>query len=143
MNAGRSGGGSELVSPRRLLHERLTGIIIETFYAVYNELGYGFLESVYRKAMAIALTERGLLVALEAPLEVRFRGQVVGVFRADILVEDRIIVELKASRRVGPEDEAQLLNYLKSTDLEVGLLLHFGPKPTFKRIVMSRAQREG
>lgn len=130
--------GSGLVAPSKLRHGGLTGSIIATFYDVYNELGYGFFESVYRRSLAIALVERGLHVALEAGIEVRFHGHVVGEFRADLLVEDRVILELKAAPRLRGEDGLQLLNYLRATDLEVGLLLHFGPRPSFQRFIMSR-----
>jgi GxxExxY protein len=110
-------------------HEELTGKIIKIFYDVYNELGYGFLESVYEKAMAIALRATDLQAEPQKPIEVWFRGKQVGDFAADILVESLVLLELKAARALDSSHEAQLLNYLRATEFEVGLLLNFGPKP--------------
>lgn len=120
-----------------LFEEALTRRIIGAFYDVYNALGYGFLESVYANALAVEVASRGLHVVREASAEVCYKGEVVGVFRADLLVESRVVVELKASPKLHPADPMQLLNYLRSTDLEVGLLLHFGPEPTIRRFVAS------
>jgi GxxExxY protein len=120
-----------------LFEEALTRRIIGAFYDVYNALGYGFLESVYANALAAELVSRGLHVVREARAEVRYRGKVVGMFRADLLVESRVVVELKASPKLHDADLAQLLNYLKATDLEVGLLLHFGPRAKVRRFVAS------
>jgi GxxExxY protein len=114
-------------------HGELTEQIIGAFYDVYNSLGYGFLEKVYENALAIELGGRGLVVAQQAPIVVRYRGKVIGEHFADLIVQDIVIVELKAARALTPEHEAQLLNYLKATEYEVGLLLNFGPKATFKR----------
>ena len=111
------------------LYEELTGQIIEACFEVSNELGTGFLESVYQKALLIALKDKKLKAQIEFPINVTFRSQVVGQFYADILVDDKVIVELKATRSSAGEHEAQLLNYLKATPYEVGLLLNFGPKP--------------
>lgn len=116
-----------------LVHGDLTGLILEVFYEVYNELGYGFLESVYQKAMLIALRARGLDASDEKRITVWFRGENVGDFRADVLVQDKVILEIQAARAPDAAHEAKLLHYLKATDKEVGLLLNFGPKPTFKR----------
>lgn len=124
-----------------LFEGELSHRIIGAFYYVYNGLGYGFLESVYRRALARELTRRGLHVVVDAPAEVRFDGEVVGVFRSDILVESRIVLELKAARALSPADEIQVLNYLRATDLELGLLLHFGPKPQFRRFIDTRPVR--
>jgi GxxExxY protein len=118
-----------------LFEEALTRRIIGAFYDVYNALGYGFLESVYRTALEREIVERGLHVVREAGAEVRYKGAVVGVFRADLLVESRVVVELKSCRRLEPAHPAQLMNYLRATDLEVGLLLHFGPRPAFQRFI--------
>jgi len=115
-----------------------TQLIIKSFYATYNELGYGFLESVYRNALAGELRELGMHVVLEAPTEVLFRGRSVGMFRVDVIVDGCVIVELKAGAQLGPTDKRQLLNYLRSTRLDVGLLLHYGPKPSFQRVVSPR-----
>ncbi len=122
-------------------HRELTEKIIGVFYGVYNELGHGFLESVYENAMTIALRASGLRSVQQAPVTVRFRGQIVGDFRADLLIEDAIIVELKAASGIDPEHEAQLLNYLRATEIEVGLLLNFGPKPQFKRLAFANERK--
>jgi GxxExxY protein len=123
-------------------HEQLTGKIIEVFYEVYNELGDGFLESVYETSMRLALTEAGLFVPPKMPLEVWFRGVIVGVFEPDITVENLMILEIKAARGIDPAHEAQLLNYLRATEIEVGLLLNFGPKPEFKRMVFDNERKK-
>jgi GxxExxY protein len=122
-------------------HQEITEKIIKAFYAVYNELGHGFLESVYHQAMAIALREEGLPVKQEAPIAVYFRGQLVGEFRADLLVSDAVVVELKAARAVESVHEAQLMNYLRATNIEVGLLMNFGPKPEFKRFIFDNQRK--
>lgn len=120
-----------------MLHEKLTEKIIESFYRVYNKLGYGFLESVYENALLIELIRKELVVANQVPIEVLYRKQKVGAFFADILVEDKVILELKASRKLLQEHEFQLVNYLRATNIEVGLLLNFGKKPEFKRKIFS------
>jgi GxxExxY protein len=122
-----------------LFEEALTRRIIGAFYDVYNALGYGFLESVYQAALEREMADRGLSVVREAGAEVRYKGSVVGVFRADLLVESRVVVELKASRKLESAHLAQVINYLRATDLEVGLLLHFGPRPSFQRFVATNA----
>jgi GxxExxY protein len=121
-----------------LLERRLTGEIIGAFYDCYNELGYGFLESVYRNSLTNELRCRGLVVEPEAPLEVSYRGVPVGYFRLDLLVERRVAVELKSTLILGPTDQRQLINYLRAAGLDVGLLLHFGPEPKFHRLVSPR-----
>ena len=125
-----------------LLHADLTGFILEVFYEVYKELGYGFLESVYKRAMLITLRARGLRVVGETPIRVWYRGEDVGDFRADILVEEKVILELQAARALDGAHEAKLLNYLRATDKEVGLLLNFGPKPSFKRFVLDNPRKK-
>jgi GxxExxY protein len=122
-------------------HEELTGRIIGVFYEVYNELGHGFLESVYRNSMALALTQLGLRAEMEHPVPVWFRGEPVGQFSADLLVESSVILEVKGVRALEPAHEAQLLNYLRGTDFEVGLLLNFGPKPQVKRMVFDNDRK--
>ena len=116
-----------------LKHAEVTDLILNVFYKVYNALGYGFLEKVYGNAMAIELKNLGLLVTQEAPISVYYEGQIIGEYFADLLVADKVIVELKAVRVLTADHEAQLLNYLKATQYEVGLLLNFGPKPEMKR----------
>jgi len=115
--------------------EELTGKILEACFEVANELGHGFLESVYLKALMVALSQKELSVESEVPLQVLFRGQVVGDFYADLLVERCVLVELKAVKALVPEHQAQVINYLKATGIEVGLLVNFGtPKIEFKRL---------
>lgn len=126
---------------RGFKHEALTRTIIGVFFDVYNELGFGFLESVYREAMAIALRAVGLHVEKEFTVQARFRGRVVGGFKADIVVNGSVIVELKAARVLDQSHEAQTLNYLRAGILEVGLLLNFGPKPQFKRLAFSNHRK--
>jgi GxxExxY protein len=121
-----------------LIERQLTGQIIGAFFDCYNELGYGFLESVYRRALSTELRARGLQAQEEAPVEVSYKGVVVGSFKLDLLVEDRVIVEAKASSALGVADKRQLINYLRATNLEVGLLLHFGPEPRFERCINAR-----
>lgn len=119
-----------------LLERDLTEKIIGACLEVSNELGAGFLESVYEKALLIALAERGLKAQTQVPLAVRFRGQIAGEFYADILVENRVIIEVKAVKSLSGEHEAQLINYLRATGLKVGLLVNFGkPKLEWKRLV--------
>ena len=116
-----------------LLHRDLTDVILKTFYEVYNELGYGFLERVYQNALYIELKNKGLEVVPQKKIKVYYRGNVVGDYYADLIVEDRIILELKAVEYIVEQFENQLLNYLRGTDCEVGLLLNFGKKPEFRR----------
>jgi GxxExxY protein len=123
-------------------HEGITETIIGVFYDVYNELGHGFLESVYEESMSIALREAGHHVMQQAPISVYFRGQVVGDFRADLLVNDEVIVELKAARAIESAHEAQLMNYLRATRIEVGLLMNFGPKAEFKRFIFDNDRKD-
>lgn len=122
-------------------HEELTDKIIGAFYTVYNTLGYGFLEKVYENALALELRKSGFQVATQYPINVYYHGQVVGDYSADLLVEEQVIVELKAVRNILPEHEAQLLNYLNATRCEVGLLLNFGHKPQIKRKVFDNEQK--
>ena len=118
---------------KALVESDLTERVIGVFYSVYNELGVGFLENVYENALALALNNAGLDVEQQTALAVSFRGHTVGEFRADIVVEKRLILEIKAAERLTPAHEAQLINYLKVARIPVGLLLNFGPRPEFKR----------
>ena len=122
-------------------HKETTGQIIKAFYTVYNALGYGFLEKVYETALGIELSKLGLTVRPQAPIEVRYDGHVVGQYFADLLIADTVIVEVKAVRTLSDAHEAQLLNYLKATQIEVGLLLNFGPKPEIKRKIYDNARK--
>jgi GxxExxY protein len=126
---------------RRYMHEQTNREIIGVLFDVYNELGYGFLESVYREAMTIALQYQGLQVEREFPLTARFRGQLIGNFKADLVVRGSVIVDLKAVRSLEPAHEAQILNYLRASVLEVGLLLNFGPKPQVRRLAFSNRRK--
>jgi len=114
-------------------HTEVTNRILRAFYTVYNELGYGYLERVYENAMLIELRKMGLSVTKQAPITVFYDSQAVGEYYADLLVEEAVIVELKAARAIDEAHQAQLLSYLKATDIEVGLLLNFGPKPDKQR----------
>ena len=119
----------------KLKHKELSHLIIKGFYEVYNELGGGFLESVYENAMILVLQQQGLHVETQKEIAVYFRGIIIGNFRADMIVEEKILLELKAVRCLELAHEAQLLNYLKATTIEVGFLMNFGNEPTFKRFV--------
>jgi GxxExxY protein len=120
-----------------LVLRELSERVIGAFFDTYNELGHGFLESVYEAALAIRLGECGIRVESQVPVAVRFHEQVVGDFRADMLVEGCLLIEIKAASQLSQAHEAQLLNYLKATHIQVGLLLNFGPRPEFRRRVFS------
>ncbi len=122
---------------KALLHKELTDHVLGAFYDVYNALGHGFLESVYENALAMILEENGISVTKQHPIDIVFKGRCIGQFRADLLVEHSLIVEIKAQANLMPVHEAQLLNYLKATGLSVGLLLNFGPRPQFKRRIFT------
>lgn len=124
-----------------LKHSALTGRIIGVFYDVYNELGTGFLESVYVQALGLALGQAGLWVEREKPLRVFFRGRVIGRFRADLIVGQVVLVEAKACARLQPIHEAQVLNYLRATALELGLLLNFGTRPQVRRLLLDNPRK--
>lgn len=116
-----------------ILHSELTGQIIQAFYKVYNRLGYGFLEKVNEKALCLELRKNGLDYIAQHPIKVYYDKRCVGEYFADIAVSNKVIVELKAAESLLKEHEIQLINYLKATEIEVGLLLNFGKKPEFKR----------
>ena len=117
-----------------LKHSEITSEILHAFFKrVYHQLGYGFLEKVYENAMAIELQKMGLDVKQQAQIDVYYAGQAVGKYMADLIVEDAVLIEIKASRQILKEHEAQLLNYLRATPYEVGLLINFGPRPEFRR----------
>jgi GxxExxY protein len=125
-----------------LLHNRLSDEIIKTFFDVYNELGYGFLEKVYQNSLYIELKTRGFNVEAQKRINVHYKGKVVGEYFADLIVNDLIILELKASEVLVKEHEWQLINYLRGTNIEVGLLLNFGVKPEFRRKVFSNDKKQ-
>lgn len=124
-----------------LKHENLTGQIIKAFYTVYNELGYGFLEKVYENALALELESMGLRVGRQRPIKVYYLGRQVGDYYADLIVGGMVIIELKSAEALCEANEAHLVNYLKATDSEVGLLLNFGPKPAFRRKIFTNDKK--
>jgi GxxExxY protein len=119
------------------LHSDVTALILKAFFKVYNTLGYGFLEKVYENAMIIELRKMGVECNAQSAIKVYYDEETVGNYSADIFVANVVIVELKAAVALAPDNEAQLLNYLKGTEIEVGMLLNFGPKPEFRRKVFS------
>ena len=124
-----------------LKHFHVTEKILRAFYGVYRELGHGFLESVYQSAFVIAASDLGLKVEEQFSTPVLFRGQNVGDFRADVFVEGVVLVELKTVRTLDSAHLAQIMNYLKATNVELGMLLNFGPRPEFKRVVLESARK--
>ena len=126
----------------QLKYRELTEKILSIFYDVYNELGHGFLEHVYARSMEHALTTAGLQVAREVPIAVWFRSFQVGDFKADLLVEDKVLLELKAARTIDGAFEKQILNYLRATEIEIGLLLNFGNKPEFRRFAFENSRKK-
>ena len=127
-----------------LKHESITGTVIGCAFEVINELGAGFLESVYEKALLLALRQKGLSATDQYPAKVMFRGECVGDFYADIFVEGKVIVELKAVKSIAPEHQAQIINYLNATGIEVGLLINFGnPRLEYKRFTRSKDYKHG
>ncbi|WP_461630769.1 GxxExxY protein [Labilibaculum euxinus] len=119
-------------------HSEITGLILKAFFNVYNELGYGFLEKVYERAMVLELKHLDLEVGEQKRITVFYKDEKVGDYFADLIVNDQVIIELKAVERIAPEHEVQLVNYLKATNIEVGLLLNFGAKPQYKRKVFTK-----
>lgn len=131
-----------MISRVDLKHKNVTDKILHAFFKiVYPQLGYGFLEKVYENALLIALKAMGLNVLNQERIAVYFQGQVVGEYIADLLVENAVVVEIKAASRIADEHLAQLLNYLRATPYEVGLLLNFGPKPEFRRRVFDNHRK--
>jgi GxxExxY protein len=126
----------------KLRRAELTEKIIGVFYEVYNDLGYGFVESVYENATCLALSEAGLQVSRQAPIAVWYRGHQIGEFRADIIVNDVVLLELKAAKAIDLAFEKQTLNYLRATNLEIALILNFGPAAQFRRLLFDNQQKE-
>ncbi|CAM4240023.1 GxxExxY protein [Flavobacterium terrigena] len=124
-----------------LLHNELTSLILKTYYEVYNELGFGFLEKVYQNALLIELKNKGLDVDSNRKIKVYYKGENVGDYYADLIVNDTVILELKAAEYIIDQFENQLLNYLKGTDCEIGLLLNFGKKPEFRRKIYENKRK--
>ena len=125
-----------------MLHSDITESIIKAFYTVYNTLGYGFLEKVYENAMKVELINMGLYVEQQKNIKVYYESEQVGDYYADLMVNELVIVELKAAENLCEEHEAQLLNYLKATDIEVGMLINFGKEPQFKRKIFTNDKKK-
>lgn len=125
-----------------LLHRNLSDTILKIYFEVYNELGYGFLEKVYQNAMYFELKSQGYKVEAQKQIKVYYKSQLVGDYFADLLIEDSIILELKACECLMDDHKAQLLNYLKATELEIGLLLNFGTTPEFKRSIYTNDRKK-
>jgi GxxExxY protein len=127
-----------------LKHQAITRVVIGCAFEVINELGAGFVESVYERALLVALRQKGVAAISQHPIKVMFRGVCVGEFVADIFVEQKVIVELKAVKAVAPEHQAQVINYLNATGIEVGLLINFGnPKLEYKRFTRNKDFKHG
>jgi GxxExxY protein len=124
-----------------LLHHDVSDKTLRAFHQVHHELGFGYSENIYVSAMARALTDLGLSVERQKAITVHFRGDAIGMFKADLIVESAVMLELKAMRQPEPAFEAQLLNYLRATPIEVGLLLYFNPKPLKKRLIYTNDRK--
>ncbi len=124
-----------------LEHGELTEKLIGIFFAIHNELGHGFLESVYEQAFSVVLAENGIFFERQIAIPVWFHGKQIGEFHADILADRKVLIELKTGREVEPAWEKQLLNYLRATDVEVGLLFNFGPSAQFRRYVFENSKK--
>jgi GxxExxY protein len=123
------------------IHVETTRVIIGAFYALHNELGYGFLEAVYSNGLAVLLRNAGYRVDREAQFKIEFHGKIIGRYRADLIVDDKVVVEVKCARALDPMHSAQLLNYLRASGLEVGLVLNFGRSAEIKRVASSPQER--
>jgi GxxExxY protein len=126
----------------KLKYSDLTDKILGIFYEVYNELGFGFLESVCEEAMLMALEANGLKVERQGPIPVWFRGKKIGSFEADLIINDVVIIELNAVKAIDDAHIAQLLNYLRATEIEIGLVLNFGHKPEFRRKAFDNSRKK-
>nr|WP_315150122.1 GxxExxY protein [uncultured Flavobacterium sp.] len=125
-----------------LLYKEITDSILKAYYDVYNQLGYGFLEKVYQNAMYFELKSLGYKVEAQKPIKVYFKNQLIGEYYADLLIEDKVIVELKACELLMNVHVAQIMNYLKATEIEVGLLLNFGEDAEFKRMIYTNDRKQ-
>jgi GxxExxY protein len=124
-----------------MIYQEKTSLILKSFYKVYNTLGYGFLEKVYENALFLEMSRMGLNCRRQLPITVFYNGEEVGNYFADIIVDGDIIIELKAAESACEEHDHQLINYLKATNIEVGLLLNFGLKPELRRKVFSNDRK--
>ena len=129
------------MNDENFLHSNLTDRVIKCYYTVYNKLGYGFLEKVYENALKYELEKCGLVVETQKPIKVMYEERIVGDYYADLIVNNVVIVELKASEMLNKDHQYQLQNYLKATNIEVGLLLNFGHKPEFTRRVFTNERK--
>ena len=129
------------IAKRQLFRGELTRRVIGAFFETYNELGFGFSEAICAECLAIVFAERGISFDREVRVPVHFRGQLIGVLKPDFVVDANVIIELKAARSFEPRHEVQLLNYLRATSIEVGLLLNFGHKPEFRRLVYANRRK--
>lgn len=125
-----------------MIHEQVTFEILGAFFDVYNSVGYGFVESVYAAAFAVELRQRGIPCTREERFQVHYRQHLVGEFRTDFVVANRVVVELKAVERIAPSHEVQLLNYLRASQMSVGLILNFGPRAEKRRLVWTPARKK-
>ncbi len=125
-----------------MLHEDITEKIIAAFFEVYNILGYGFLEKVYENSLIIKLKKNGFSVEKQKKIKVSFEGHIVGEYFADLIINSKVIIEIKAVEKLCNEHKFQLINYLKATNMEVGLLLNFGKKPEFKRVIFTNERKK-
>jgi GxxExxY protein len=124
-----------------LIHRKITGPLIDLFFYIYRTLGFGFLERVYSNAMVVAGKNRGLDIQPHVPIHVHFDGAIIGRYQADLVINKCIIAELKTVSMLTVDHEAQLLNYLKATEYEVGFLFNFGPKAQYKRMVFDNKRK--
>ena len=132
-------GGVAPVPKAPLIHSELSNVILGAFFSVHSEFGFGFLEAIYVNSLTVLLTHSRLRVEREVPYKVYFRKQLVGQYKADLVIESKVIVEVKAARTIVRQHTTQLLHYLKASGLELGLLLNFGEKAEFRRVVCSRS----
>ena len=129
---------TETYRKMNLIHKEITDKILKSFYTVYDELGYGFLEKIYENALLLELSDAGLKCERQKPIKVYYKEQLIGEYFADIVVENKVILEIKAAESIAKEHEYQLINYLKATNVEIGLVLNFGKKPEFKRKINTK-----
>jgi len=130
-----------IITDKKMIHSDITERIIKCFYEVYNILGYGFLEKVYESSLYNELVNCGLFCERQKKIDVFYKGKLVGEYYADIIVEEKVIIELKAAETICEEHEFQLINYLKATNIEVGLLFNFGKKPEIKRKIFTNDRK--
>lgn len=124
-----------------MFEPELSKIILDCFFVVYRRLGFGFLESVYGNALCLELQRRDVRAQRQVPIEVVYDGVTVGTYRADIIANDKVLIETKATKVLSAADERQVLNYLKATNIELAFLLHFGPQPRFRRWVLTNSRK--